>query len=586
MYKDSKIYVAGHTGLLGSALIRKLSEHGYYRLVTKSRAELDLTDKSKVFDFFSDEKPQYVFLAAGKVGGIISNKTYPADYLHVNLVVQDNVFEAAQKSGVKHLLFYGSSCIYPKNSAQPIKEEYLLTAPLEETNEGYAAAKIAGIIACRAYNQQYHTNRFIALVPNTMYGPNDNFELENCHVLSALIRRFHEAKINHARSVTLWGSGAARREFIFSEDVAEASIFVMRHAEQLENRHYNVGSGVDYSIGELAEIVAKTIGYQDKIVWDTSYPDGAARKLLDSSRLLSLGWKPAVNFEEGLKRTYQWYLKHQQKSEVRKQKSGNRSQKSVLCPLSSVFCPSEIQAVILAGGLGTRLKSVVSDKPKVLAKVLDRPFLSYLLEQVSSAGIQEAILCTGYMAGQVKDRFGEAYGHLRVLYSTEDKPLDTGGALRFALSHLWSDTVLVMNGDSYTDVDLSVFADWFFRKDGQAALILTKVPDTARYGRVTINQDEQVTAFDEKGTGSGSGWINAGIYLMKKSLIASMPSGRPYSLEREFFPSLAGKKLFGFRSVGRFIDIGTPTSYKAAKEFFASTEPRTNCPMARNPTLC
>lgn len=230
--------------------------------------------------------------------------------------------------------------------------------------------------------------------------------------------------------------------------------------------------------------------------------------------------------------------------------------------------PSEIQAVILAGGLGKRLKSVVSDKPKVLSEVLNRPFLAYLLEQVSSAGIQEVVLCTGYMAGQVRDRFGEAYGHLRILYSTEEKPLDTGGALRFALPYLWSDTALVMNGDSYTDVDLSVFVDRFFRKDGQAALILTKVPDTARYGRVTVGQDERITAFDEKGTGSDAGWINAGIYLMKKSLIATIPVGRPYSLEHEFFPSLVGKKLFGFRSEGRFIDIGTPSSYEAAEEFF------------------
>lgn len=312
MYKDSKIYVAGHTGLLGSALITKLSEHGYRRVVTKSHAELELTDKRAVFKFFSTERPEYVFLAAGKVGGIVSNKTYPADYLHINLAIQDNVFEAAQKYEVKHLLFYGSSCIYPKNSAQPIKEEHLLTAPLEETSEGYATAKIAGIIACRAYNQQYHTNRFIALVPNTMYGTKDNFNLENCHVLSALIRRFHEAKINHAESVTLWGSGAPRREFVFSEDVAEASIFVMQHAGQLENRHYNVGSGVDYTIGELAESVAKTVGYQDKIMWDNSYPDGAARKLLDSSRLLSLGWKPVINVEEGLRRTYQWYQRQEE----------------------------------------------------------------------------------------------------------------------------------------------------------------------------------------------------------------------------------------------------------------------------------
>ncbi|GAF89441.1 unnamed protein product, partial [marine sediment metagenome] len=197
MFKDSKIYVAGHTGLLGSALISKLRERGYSRVTTKAHTELDLTDERAVFEFFSGEKPEYVFLCAGKVGGIVSNKTYPADYLHTNIAIQDNVFEAAQKYEVKHLLFYGSSCVYPKFSPQPIKEEYLLTSPLEETSEGYATAKIAGIIACKAYNQQYQTNRFIALIPNSMYGPNDNFNIESCHVLSALICKFHEAKINN-----------------------------------------------------------------------------------------------------------------------------------------------------------------------------------------------------------------------------------------------------------------------------------------------------------------------------------------------------------------------------------------------------
>jgi len=567
MFKDSKIYVAGHTGLLGSALIRKLSEQGYSRVVTRSHAELDLTDKRAVFDFFSIENPEYVFLAAGKVGGIVSNKTYPADYLHINLAIQDNVFEASQKYEIRRLLFYGSSCIYPKFSPQPIKEQYLLTAPLEETSEGYATAKIAGIIACRVYNQQSRsrstsgqTNRFIALVPSNMYGPNDNFNLESCHVLSALIRRFHESKINHTESVTLWGSGTPRREFIFSEDVAEASLFAMEHIEQLENRHYNVGTGVDYSIKELTASVAEIVGYEGKVLWDTSKPDGAPRKLLDSSRFLSLGWRPTVSIDEGIRKTYQWYQRREQKSEVRKPRCTSGS---------SVLCPSKIQAVILAGGLGARLKSVVSDKPKVLAEVLNRPFLAYLLDQVSSAGIREVVLCTGYMAGQVKERFGQFYGHLYILYSTEKQPLGTGGALRLALPRLWSETVLIMNGDSYTDLDLGVYVDWFFRKNGDVALILTKVPNTARYGRVTINQDECITAFDEKGTSSDAGWINAGIYLMKKSLLASIPADRPYSLEREFFPALTGKKLLGYRAKGRFIDIGTPASYVAAEEFFA-----------------
>jgi GDP-L-fucose synthase len=307
MYKDSKIYVAGHTGLLGSTLIKRLNKYGYSQVITKSHAELDLTDKAGVLDFFAIEKPEYVFLAAGKVGGILSNKTYPADYFHINISIQDNVFEAAQKYGVNHLIFYGSSCIYPKRSPQPMKEEYFLAGTVEETSVGYAAAKIAGIIACKVYNQQHQTNRFIALIPNSMYGPNDNFDIENCHVLSALIRRFHEAKINNAESVTLWGSGKPRREFIYSEDVTEASLFAMQNADKLENHHYNISTGVDYSIEELAEIIAKITNYAGKILWDKSKPDGAAQKLLDNSKFLSLGWKPSIRLEEGLRKTYEWY---------------------------------------------------------------------------------------------------------------------------------------------------------------------------------------------------------------------------------------------------------------------------------------
>jgi len=304
MYKDSRIYVAGHTGLLGTALTAGLAGQGYNRLITRTHAQLELTDGKAVSDFFQNEKPEYVFLAAGKVGGIISNKTYPADYLHINAAIQDNIFEAAQKYGVKHLIFYGSSCCYPKQCPQPIKEEYLLTGPLEQTSEAYAAAKIAGIAACRAYNQQYKTNRFIALVPNTMYGPGDNFDLDNCHVLSALLGRLHEAKVNQAESVTLWGSGRAKREFIFSEDAADASIFAMQNANHLENTHYNIGTGREYSIAELAAMTASIVGYTGTILWDTTKPDGTERKLLDSSRFCSLGWQPAVNIEEGIKRTY------------------------------------------------------------------------------------------------------------------------------------------------------------------------------------------------------------------------------------------------------------------------------------------
>jgi GDP-L-fucose synthase len=309
MYKDSKVYIAGDRGLIGSALVRKLAQYGYRNIITRTHRELELTDKNAVFDFFSAEKPEYVFLAAGKVGGIVSNKTYPADYFHINIAIQDNLFEAAQKSSVRHLVFYGSSCTYPKDSPQPIKEEYLFTGPIEQTSQAYAAAKIAGIIACNSYNQQYNTKRFIVLIPNSVYGPKDNFDLENSHVLSALIRKFHQAKISNVAAVNLWGTGTPRREFVFCEDVAEASLFAVNNAHKLENIHYNVGTGVDYSIKELAEIIADITGYNGNIRWDTDKPDGAVRKLLDSSKFFSLGWKPAVGLKEGLKITYQWYLK-------------------------------------------------------------------------------------------------------------------------------------------------------------------------------------------------------------------------------------------------------------------------------------
>jgi NDP-sugar pyrophosphorylase family protein len=230
---------------------------------------------------------------------------------------------------------------------------------------------------------------------------------------------------------------------------------------------------------------------------------------------------------------------------------------------------SEIQVVILAGGKGERLKPVVFDKPKVLAEISSRPFLTYVLDQVSLAGFKEVVLCTGYEAQQIKEKLGDTYGPLRLLYYTEKEPMGTGGALRLALSYLWSDIILITNGDSYMDIDLGSFVDWFFHKNCDAALVLTEVLDTARYGRVVIDEDENIITFDEKGIDMGPGWINAGIYLMKKSIIASIPTGRPYSLEREFFPSLAGRKLLGFRSAGRFIDIGTPASYTAAEEFFA-----------------
>lgn len=310
MNKDSKIYVAGHTGLLGTALMKKLKEEGFTNIVTRLHNELDLTDKKAVDNFFRENEPEYVFLAAGKTGGIMANKTYPAEFLHVNIAIQDNVFEVAQRYEVKHLIFYGSSCIYPKHSPQPIKEEYFLSGKIEETSEAYAIAKTAGIIACRSYNNQFKTNRFIALLPNSMYGPNDNFDPENSHVLAAVIRRLHNAKVNGQDKIVLWGSGNPRREFIFSEDVADASIFAMLNTDRFQNTHYNIGSSVDYSIKELADIIASIVGYDGKILWDTDKPDGTPRKLLDSTRFLSLGWKPSVTSETGLRLTYQWYLKN------------------------------------------------------------------------------------------------------------------------------------------------------------------------------------------------------------------------------------------------------------------------------------
>lgn len=310
MFRDSRIYVAGYTGLLGSALIKKLGEQGFLNIITRSHTELDLTDSTAVDEFFRNEQPEYVFMAAGLTGGIIANKTYPAEFLHANIAMQDNLFEAAQRYEVRHVIFYGSSCIYPKHSPQPIKEEYFLSGKIEETSEAYAIAKIAGVVACKSYNIQYNTNRFIALVPNSMYGPDDNFDSNSSHVLSALTRKFYDAKQRKEKKIELLGSGNPRREFIYSEDVADASIFAMQNADKLENRHYNIGTGVDCSIRELAEMIASIVGYDGEILWDASKPDGTPRKLLDSTRFLSLGWKPSVQLETGLRLTYEWFLKN------------------------------------------------------------------------------------------------------------------------------------------------------------------------------------------------------------------------------------------------------------------------------------
>jgi GDP-L-fucose synthase len=312
MHKDAKIFVAGHTGLLGSVLVKKLKSDGYRDIITKLHKELDLTNQKVVDGFFQKERPEYVFLAVGLVGGIMANKTYPATFLHTNIAIQDNVFEAATKTEVRHLVFYGSSCMYPKNCPQPIKEEYLMTGEIEDTSEGYAIAKTAGIIACKTYNNQFKNNRFIALLPNSMYGPNDNFDLENSHVLSALIRKFHDAKIGRGKKVILWGTGNPKREFVFHEDVANASVFAMKNADKLKNMHYNIGSGIDYSIKELAHMISKIVGFSGEIEWDTTKPDGTQRKLLDSSRFLELGWRPFTDMETGIKKTYEWYVNNLQ----------------------------------------------------------------------------------------------------------------------------------------------------------------------------------------------------------------------------------------------------------------------------------
>lgn len=314
MNKDSKIYVAGHTGLLGAALLKRLKSEGYRNIITKTRSELDLINQERVKDFFKKEQPEYVFLCAGLTGGIIANKTYPATFLHTNIAIQDNVFEATQEYSVKHLIFYGSSCIYPKYSPLPIKEDYLFDGKVEETSEAYAIAKIAGIIACKSYNIQFNTKRFTALVPNTMFGPHDNFDLNTSHVIPSLIRKFHEAKECRKEKVALWGSGNPRREFIFCEDVAEASIFAIKNADKLENGHYNIGTSEDYSIKELANMIASIVEYKSEIFWDVTKPDGTPRKLLDSSKFLNLGWKPQISLQEGIKITYQWYLKQYKNS--------------------------------------------------------------------------------------------------------------------------------------------------------------------------------------------------------------------------------------------------------------------------------
>jgi GDP-L-fucose synthase len=344
MKLDSKIYVAGHRGLVGSAIHRKLKENGYTNIIARTSKELDLERQALVEPFFQEQRPEYVFLAAAKVGGIWANSTFPAEFIYSNLMVQMNVIHSAYRTGVKKLLFLGSSCIYPKHCPQPMKEEYLLTGPLEPTNEPYAVAKIAGIKTCQSYNRQYSTN-YISVMPTNLYGPNDNFDLETSHVLPALIRKFHLAKlaakgdwegiqkdethygpipkdvrsavsglvtnqqsaIGNPQSVFLWGTGSPKREFLYVNDLADACVFLMNHYD--ESDIINVGCGEDISIAELALLVKDVVGYTGNIEYDTKKPDGTPRKLLDVSKLMGLGWKPKTSLEEGITKTYEWYCR-------------------------------------------------------------------------------------------------------------------------------------------------------------------------------------------------------------------------------------------------------------------------------------
>lgn len=319
MDKSSKIYIAGHRGLVGSALIRQLTKQGYKNIVTRTHADLDLTNQQAVANFFKSEKPEYVFLAAAKVGGIHANNTYPAEFIYENLAIQNNVIHHSYLTGVKRLLFLGSSCIYPRDCPQPIKEEYLLTSELEPTNRPYALAKIAGIEMCWSYNRQYET-QYLAVMPTNLYGPGDNYHLENSHVIPALIRKFHEAKINDAPTVTVWGTGTPKREFLYSDDMAEACIFVINLAKDVFESLLdsdkndglppllNLGSNVDLTIAELATLVKDVVEFKGEITFDTSKSDGTMRKLMDSSRLNRLGWNVSTTLLHGLQLSYQNYL--------------------------------------------------------------------------------------------------------------------------------------------------------------------------------------------------------------------------------------------------------------------------------------
>ncbi|PJZ86320.1 GDP-L-fucose synthase family protein [Leptospira harrisiae] len=312
MKKDAKIYIAGHKGLVGSALVKVLKEAGFTNVIGKSHAELDLTNQDAVIDYFEAEKPEYVFLAAAKVGGIHANNTYPAEFIFSNLQIQNNIIDAAYRFGAKKMCFLGSSCIYPKFAKQPMDEGQLLDGKLEPTNEPYSVAKIAGIVMCQSYNRQYGTN-FISVMPTNLYGPGDNYHPENSHVLPALIRRIHEAKVQNSPEVVIWGTGKPLREFLYSEDMARACLFLMENydvsSDPKGGEHVNIGSGIEVSIRELAETIQEVIGYAGKLNFDLTKPDGTPRKLLDVSKLHRMGWKHEVELKEGIKRAYEDFVK-------------------------------------------------------------------------------------------------------------------------------------------------------------------------------------------------------------------------------------------------------------------------------------
>lgn len=308
--KNSKVFVAGHRGLVGSAIVRGLKEKGYTNIVTRTHKELDLTDQAAVFAFFEKEKPEYVVLAAAHVGGINANQTYPADFIYINSIIQCNVIKASHDNKAKKLLFLGSSCIYPKMAPQPIKESYLLTGPLEETNEGYAIAKISGMEMCRFFKRQYGDD-FISCMPTNLYGPNDNFDLENSHVLPAMIRKFHEAKVSGAGEVELWGDGSPLREFLYVDDMADACIYLLENYSGEE--HVNIGTGKEITIKALAELVRDIVGFKGEIRWNKDMPNGTPRKLCDVTKLHDIGWKEKVDLPEGIRLEYEWFLAQDEK---------------------------------------------------------------------------------------------------------------------------------------------------------------------------------------------------------------------------------------------------------------------------------